>query len=208
MGVNFECVSDASSALRGNDRGPATGEGVKNDPTVRGDVTHGIGDQSDRLDSGVHGECFVTVEPPPLSLQGLPARAACFVSLKTADGALRGCIGSVQSMEPDLPREVVRNAIDAATADPRFPPVAAEELSGIVYSVDVLGDPEPVEGLDDLDPRRYGVIVENERRRGLLLPDIEGVDSAEEQVAIARGKALIEPDEPVEMWRFEVRRLA
>ena len=60
MGVNFECVSDASRALRGNDRGPTAGEGVKNDPTVRGDVTHGIGDQSDRLDSGVHGECFVT----------------------------------------------------------------------------------------------------------------------------------------------------
>ena len=157
-------------------------------------------------------EAFVregrVLEPPPLSLQGLPARAACFVSLKTADGALRGCIGSVQFVEPDLPREVVRNAIDAASADPRFLPVAAEELPGLVYSVDVLGDPEPVEGLDGLDPRRYGVIVQNGRRRGLLLPDIEGVDTAEQQVAIAKGKALIEPDEPVEMWRFEVKRLA
>ena len=89
-----------------------------------------------------------------------------------------------------------------------FQAVAAEELSGLVYSVDVLADPEPVEGLDDLDPRRYGVIVQNGRRRGLLLPDIGGVDTAEHQVTIARSKAFIEPDEPVEMWRFEVKRLS
>jgi AMMECR1 domain-containing protein len=101
---------------------------------------------------------------------------------------------------------VVRNAIDAATADPRFLPVTPEELSGLVYSVDVLAPPEPIEGLDELDPRRYGVIVQNGRRRGLLLPDIEGVDTAEQQVDIARSKALIAPDEPLEMWRFQVQR--
>lgn len=144
---------------------------------------------------------------PPSPLEGAPARAGCFVSLKTDDGALRGCIGSVQPEEPDLPREVVRNAIDAATTDRRFLPVNAEELPRLVYSVDVLTDPEPIEGLQELDPKRFGVIVQNGRRRGLLLPDIEGVDSAEKQVAIARSKALIEPHEPVSLWRFEVRRL-
>ena len=148
------------------------------------------------------------LEPAPLSLADLPRRAACFVSLKTADALLRGCIGSVDPVEPDLPREVVRNAIDAATIDPRFLPVTPEELSGLVYSVDVLVPPQLIEGLHDLDPRRYGVIVRSGRRRGLLLPDIEGVDTAEQQVDIARSKALIAPDELLEMWRFEVQRLA
>jgi AmmeMemoRadiSam system protein A len=157
-------------------------------------------------------EAFVrdrrVLEPPSLSLEGLPDRAACFVSLKTTDGALRGCIGSVQPQKPDLPREVVRNAIDAATIDPRFSPVSDDELASLVYSVDVLSDPEPIHGVGDLDPRRYGVVVQSEHRRGLLLPDIEGVETAEEQVAIARSKALIGPDEPLTLWRFEVKRLA
>ncbi len=155
-------------------------------------------------------EAFVrerrVMEPPPLG--DPPRRAGCFVSLKTADGALRGCIGAVDPVEPELPREVVRNAIDAATIDPRFQPVTPEELSGLVYSVDVLAPPEPIQGLDELDPRRYGVIVRSGRRRGLLLPDIEGVDTVEQQVEIARSKALIAPDEPIEMWRFEVQRFA
>ena len=144
---------------------------------------------------------------PPSSLEGAPARAGCFVSLKTDDGALRGCIGSAQPKEPDLPREVVRNAIDAATTDRRFLPVNAAELPRLIYSVDVLSDPEPIEDLQELDPKRFGVIVQNGRRRGLLLPDIEGVDSAERQVAIAKGKALINPHEPVSLRRFEVKRL-
>jgi len=129
------------------------------------------------------------------------------VSLKTLEGALRGCIGSVHPQEPDLPREVVRNAVDAASRDPRFLPVAAEELPRLAYSVDVLTEPEPAAGLHQLDPGRFGVIVQNGRRRGLLLPAIEGVDTAEQQVAIARGKAMIEPHEPVTLWRFEVTRL-
>jgi AmmeMemoRadiSam system protein A len=157
-------------------------------------------------------EAFVrdgrVLEPPSLSLRGLPDRAACFVSLKTTDGALRGCIGSVQPQKPDLPREVVRNAIDAATTDPRFLAVTPEELSDLVYSVDVLADPEPIDGVGKLDPRRYGVVVQSEHRRGLLLPDIDGVNTAEEQIAIARSKALIGPDESLTLWRFEVQRLA
>ena len=157
-------------------------------------------------------EAFVrerrVLKPAPLPLGDLPRRGSCFVSLKTADGLLRGCIGAVDPVEPELPREVVRNAIDAATIDPRFQPVTSEELPGLVYSVDVLAPPEPIQGLDELDPRRYGVIVQIGRRRGLLLPDIEGVDTAEQQVEIACSKALIAPDEPVEMWRFEVQRFA
>jgi AmmeMemoRadiSam system protein A len=157
-------------------------------------------------------EAFVrerrVLEPAPLPLGDLPRRGSCFVSLKTADGVLRGCIGAVDPVEPDLPREVVRNAIDAATIDPRFLPVTSEELCGLVYSVDVLAPPEPIGGLHELDPRRYGVIVRSGPRRGLLLPDIEGVDTAEQQVEIARSKALIAPDEPLEMWRFEVQRFA
>ncbi len=146
------------------------------------------------------------LDPAPLALDDLPRRGSCFVSLKTTDGLLRGCIGSVDPVEPELPREVVRNAIDAATMDPRFLPVTPEELSDLVYSVDVLAPPQPIEGLHELDPRRYGVIVRSGRRRGLLLPDIEGVDTAEQQVDIACSKALIAPDEPLEMWRFEVQR--
>ncbi len=155
-------------------------------------------------------EAFVrehrVLKPEPVALDDLPRRGSCFVSLKTTDGALRGCIGAVDPVEPELPQEVVRNAIDAATMDPRFLPVTEEELSDLVYSVDVLAPPEPIEGLHELDPRRYGVIVRSGPRRGLLLPDIEGVDTAEQQVEIARSKALIAPDEPIEMWRFEVQR--
>jgi AmmeMemoRadiSam system protein A len=147
------------------------------------------------------------LDPPPLALDSLPALAGCFVSIKTLEGALRGCIGSVQPQEPDLPREVVRNAVDAASSDPRFLPVAAEELARLVYSVDVLSEPEPADGIDALDPGRFGVIVQNGHRRGLLLPAIEGVATAEQQVAIARSKALIAPHEPLTLWRFEVTRL-
>ncbi|HEU4759345.1 MAG TPA: AmmeMemoRadiSam system protein A [Dehalococcoidia bacterium] len=145
-----------------------------------------------------------TLDPPG---DELPPRAGCFVSIKTSAGALRGCIGSTDPVEPALPREVVRNAIESATRDPRFLPITPAELDGLVFSVDVLSPPEPVDGPHALDPRRYGVIVQNGYRRGLLLPDIAGVDTAEQQVAIAMSKALIAPHEPVSLWRFAVRRL-
>jgi AMMECR1 domain-containing protein len=96
--------------------------------------------------------------------------------------------------------------VSAGTRDPRFWPVQPEELSEIVYSVDVLGKPEPVKGLEDLDPKRYGVIVSARGRRGLLLPDLEGIDSAEEQVAIAKQKAGLGPGDDVKLERFEVKR--
>ena len=132
-------------------------------------------------------------------------RAGVFVCLKEQQ-MLRGCIGTFQPTEPTIAHETVRNAISAATHDPRFQSVRPEELEDLRYTVDVLTAPEPVTGKSELDPRRYGVIVRSGGRRGLLLPDLEGVDTAERQIAIAMQKAGIMPGSPVDLSRFEVRR--
>jgi AmmeMemoRadiSam system protein A len=131
--------------------------------------------------------------------------AGAFVSIKRGR-TLRGCIGTIEPVTESVAREVVRNAIDSATRDPRFLPVEAQELNELSYSVDVLSPAEPVSGPEELDHKRYGIIVRCGLRRGLLLPDIEGVSSAEEQVAIAKVKAGIQPGEPVELFRFTVQR--
>ena len=135
----------------------------------------------------------------------LQQQAGVFVSLKV-HGMLRGCIGTFQPCEKNVANEIVRNAISAATCDPRFEPVRPGELADLEYSVDVLTAPEPVKDLKDLDPKRYGVIVTAGRRRGLLLPDLEGVNSVEEQVGIAMRKAGIPSGATVELARFEVKR--
>jgi AmmeMemoRadiSam system protein A len=135
----------------------------------------------------------------------LPQRAGVFVSIKK-HGELRGCIGTVYPTRGSLAREIMANALAAAFQDPRFPPVSEDELEDLVYSVDILKPPEPVRGTGDLDPEKYGVIVRRGRRSGLLLPNLEGIETPEEQVAIARRKAGIGPDEPVELERFEVVR--
>lgn len=132
-------------------------------------------------------------------------KAGVFVCLKIR-GLLRGCIGTFQPTERDVAHEVVRNAISAATGDPRFPAVRIGELDAIEYSVDVLTPPERVKDAGELDPRRYGVIVQSGGRRGLLLPDLEGVDTVEYQISIAMQKAGIPPGTPVELSRFEVKR--
>jgi AmmeMemoRadiSam system protein A len=134
-------------------------------------------------------------------------RAACFVSLKTEEGELRGCIGTIEPAEQTLAEEIVSNAIGSATRDPRFPPVAQTELAELRYSVDVLSPAEPAQ-FEDLDPRVYGVIVEDASglQRGLLLPDIEGVDTAEQQVQIAARKAGIRFESPLTLFRFRVER--
>jgi len=132
-------------------------------------------------------------------------RAGVFVSLHK-HGELRGCIGTFEPTRKDVAEEIVSNAISSATRDPRFPAVCREELGDLDYSVDVLTSPEPVKDASELDPRRYGVIVESGWRRGLLLPDLEGVDSVEEQIRICRLKAGIGPNEPVRLFRFEVQR--
>lgn len=138
--------------------------------------------------------------PPEL----LHRRAGAFVSLKKF-GVLRGCIGTTAPTRDSLAQEIVRNAVAAGTQDPRFPPVTAEELPDLVYSVDVLDAPEPAEEAE-LDVRRYGVIVSCGSRRGLLLPDLAGVDTVAQQISIARQKGGIRPEEPVTLQRFEVTR--
>lgn len=135
----------------------------------------------------------------------MKGKAGVFVCLKIR-GLLRGCIGTFQPTERDVAHEVVRNAISAATGDPRFPAVRIGELDAIEYSVDVLTPPERVTDAGELDPRRYGVIVQSGGRRGLLLPDLEGVDTVEYQISIAMQKAGIPPGTPVELSRFEVKR--
>ena len=123
------------------------------------------------------------------------------------DGELRGCIGTIEPLKQTLADEIVANAISAAMSDPRFDPVREEELANLRYSVDVLLPAEETV-LEDLDPAIYGVIVEEESsgRRGLLLPDIPGVDSVEQQVAIAARKAGIPRGTAVKLWRFKVER--
>jgi AmmeMemoRadiSam system protein A len=132
-------------------------------------------------------------------------RAGVFVCLK-ANGFLRGCIGTFEPAETTIVHEVVKNAISAATCDPRFLCVRSEELEVLEYTVDVLTRPEPVKDRGELDPRRYGVIVQAGGRRGLLLPDLEGVDTVETQIGIAMQKAGIRPGTPVTLFRFEVKR--
>ncbi len=132
-------------------------------------------------------------------------KAGVFVSIHKL-GQLRGCIGTFEPAEKNVAEETIANAISSATGDPRFPPIAPEELKYLSYSVDVLTEPELVDSKDKLDPRKYGVIVEAGWRRGLLLPDLEGVDSVDYQIDVCRQKAGISPDEPAKLYRFEVKR--
>jgi AmmeMemoRadiSam system protein A len=130
--------------------------------------------------------------------------AACFVSLKE-HGDLRGCIGTLEPAEASLGREIVRNARSAALHDPRFFRVRPEELAQLTCSVDVLSPSEPCSPAD-LDPTVFGVIVRCGMRRGVLLPDLDGIDTVEQQVAIALQKAGILPTEPYDVERFTVTR--
>ena len=135
----------------------------------------------------------------------MKGRAGVFVSIKKK-GELRGCIGTFSPCTKNVACEIMQNAISAATQDPRFPPVSPEELNGLEYSVDVLTEPEKVESKKELDPKKYGVIVRSGERRGLLLPDLEGVDTVDDQIGIASMKAGIHPSETIELYRFEVKR--
>ncbi len=150
-----------------------------------------------------------TGKTPPHSLD-LPAemtdcQAGVFVSIKEY-GRLRGCIGTIQAVQRSIAEEILVNAISAAVRDPRFSPIQEKELDFLTISVDVLGAPEPISSTDQLDPKKYGVIVTNGTRRGLLLPNLEGVDHAEDQVRIAKEKAGIRPEEKVFLERFQVIR--
>jgi AmmeMemoRadiSam system protein A len=138
--------------------------------------------------------------------QDMKRRAGVFICLKIG-GQLRGCIGTFQPCRENLYEEIVHNAISASTEDPRFSLVNPYELEDITYTVDILSEPEQISDISDLDPKKYGIIVAKGGRRGLLLPDLEGVDSVEQQVEITKMKAGIDPrDSDVDIFRFFVER--
>lgn len=143
--------------------------------------------------------------PEGLSPELCERRAGAFVSIKK-DGQLRGCIGTIQAVQSCLAEEIIENAVSASVRDPRFSPIGPEELEYLVISVDVLGETEKISSPAELDTGRYGVIVTKGRKRGLLLPNLEGIDTVEEQIAIAKQKAGIGEREEVELERFEVVR--
>lgn len=132
-------------------------------------------------------------------------QAGVFVSIKE-DGRLRGCIGTIQAVQNSLAEEIIANAVSASTKDPRFSPIEPWELERLVISVDILGEKEAIDSPAQLDPKRYGVIVTKGHKRGLLLPNLEGVDTVEEQISIAKNKAGIREKESAALERFEVIR--
>ncbi len=159
-------------------------------------------------------ELYVKEGRQPASPQALPPdmrrQAGAFVSIHRR-GELRGCIGTIQATCDNVAEEVIQNAVSAATRDPRFPPIRRDELADLEIKVDVLGEPEAISSTDELDPKRYGLIVQslaNSWKRGLLLPDLEGIDTVEKQVYWTRyhKAGITDPKEPVQMFRFEVER--
>ena len=132
-------------------------------------------------------------------------KKACFVSIKRKNGELRGCIGTLSPLHETLDQEIIANAVSSSTRDPRFPPMTKNELDDVTFSVDVLSEPESAK-ISELNPKIYGVIVSKNYRRGVLLPDLEGVDSVEQQVSIAAMKAGIYDIDGVKLERFTVER--
>jgi AmmeMemoRadiSam system protein A len=148
-----------------------------------------------------HGK---VIRPEQLSDE-MKEKAGVFVSIKK-HGNLRGCIGTFEATQKNVAEEIIHNAISSATQDPRFPPVRASELDELEYSIDILTPPKPVADTTKLDVKKHGIIVQCGWQRGLLLPDLEGVDTLQQQIDICRMKAGIQPDDPVEIFSFEVRR--
>lgn len=145
------------------------------------------------------------IEPPENPVPEMVKKAGVFVSLKMK-GELRGCIGTLQPTTESVAAEIIQNAVSAATQDPRFMPVNSGELESLDYSVDLLSEPEKVDSRNELDPKKFGVIVKCGERKGLLLPDLEGVNTVDEQISIASTKAGIYLEEDIELYRFEVKR--
>ena len=132
-------------------------------------------------------------------------QAGAFVSIHE-NGELRGCIGTFLPCYSCIAEEIARNAREASLHDPRFSAITEDELPALEISVDILSEPEPVSSIEELDAKKYGVIVTDGARRGLLLPDLEGVDSVREQLYIAKRKAGNAPDKEVSVMRFTVER--
>lgn len=143
--------------------------------------------------------------PDNLPEEMLNTHAGAFVSIHE-NGKLRGCIGTTSPTTDNVALEIIQNAISASTKDPRFDAIKADELKFLEISVDVLGNPEDISGLSELDAKKYGVIVSSGRKRGLLLPDLDGVDSVEQQIEIAMQKGGITRDDEIHLQRFEVVR--
>lgn len=143
--------------------------------------------------------------PAQLPKEMLGTQAGAFVSIHK-NGQLRGCIGTILPTKNDVASEIMSNAVSAATRDPRFSPITESELDELEINVDVLSEPERIESESQLDPKRYGVIVSCGFRKGLLLPDLEGVDTVDEQLSIAMAKGGISPDDDYELYRFTVTR--
>jgi len=149
----------------------------------------------------------VVIEPPQEGGEAA-RRAGVFVSLHLPDGSLRGCIGTTEPHRNSLQEEIIANAVCAATQDPRFYPLEKSELADLDVSVDVLGAPEEIDSVDELDPKKYGVVVwPIDGRRALLLPDLEGVDTVEQQLRITCRKGGIDPvADQYRLYRFQVER--
>jgi AmmeMemoRadiSam system protein A len=156
-------------------------------------------------------DSLVPDAPPESELTPeMKEKGGVFVSIKKK-GQLRGCIGTIEPRQSNVAQEVIQNAISSATRDPRFAPIGADELDDLEISVDVLSAPEPIDSLDQLDPKRYGLIVqslENPLKRGLLLPDLPSIQTAEEQFHHTKvyKAGIVDDDEPIQMYRFEVIR--
>ena len=153
----------------------------------------------------LHHKVMNVPAAPELPDELLHRQAGAFVSIHKL-GQLRGCIGTISPARTSLAEEIIHNAVSACSQDPRFDPIRPEELPLLEINVDVLGEPEDISSEEELDVKRYGVIVTKGFRRGLLLPDLEGVDTVEQQISIARQKAGIGPKEKASLQRFEVVR--
>ncbi|MCD6472874.1 AmmeMemoRadiSam system protein A [Candidatus Aerophobetes bacterium] len=147
------------------------------------------------------------ISPPTEFPKEFQKKAGVFVSLHKR-GRLRGCIGTYLPTKENVVYEIIKNAISAATQDPRFPPMEKDELRDVDISVDILSQPEQIYSEDDLNPKKYGVIVSKGWRKGLLLPDLEGVDTVERQIEIAKQKAGLWEisNRDLEIQRFTVTR--
>ena len=143
--------------------------------------------------------------PDNLPREMLEDKAGVFVSIHKFD-KLRGCIGTFLPVQSCIGSEIINNAISAATEDPRFPPIREEELPYLDINVDVLSTPEDISSKEELDVKKYGVIVSSGFKRGLLLPDLDGIDDVDTQVSIAMQKGDIKPNDPIKLQRFEVIR--
>lgn len=146
------------------------------------------------------------IDPPEPLPEEMAEPGAVFVSLHLANGLLRGCRGTITPTEPNLAQAIIKTAIASATDDPRFMPMSPAETEGLDIKIDVLSPMEPVSDISQLDEKKYGVLIQSGKRRGLLLPDIAAVNSVSHQLELVRQKAGIGPDESAELYRFTVTR--